>query len=382
MAKLKDATWQAPVDTSPVNLAEDGVTFTKRVLRPMVLHYRGQKINLSESKLRSMVDAFKAKAYDTVPLLLDGPLDHGVQDVSGALRDPERYRGKATAMEYDPAGPDGPGVYTTLRAKSRKAAKAIRLNPDLGVSARIVPNYEDGDGRRFPFAIQHILATPVPRVTGLGSWHPVSLSMDDDREVIDLTGADIEEFTVPKKAKSEADEIDLSDADLQRLLLELAGEADEDEDDEVDDTDESDDDDSDDDEGAPVATQLSRKDRQAINLAESRAADALAQVSVMAAKAAEDRWRREALELAHAGVPQIFIDLAADTLSAPDASEEALDLAEDDDELALARTTVRSMLEGLKGAIDLSGPVGHGGESDPEGPLKALLADWSARSGD
>lgn len=390
MAKLKNVTWQAPVDTSTVELSEDGRTFRKRVLRPMVLHYKGRKINLSEDKLRSMVDAYGQKAYDTVPLLLDGPLDHGVQDITGALRDPERHRGEAVGMDYAEAGSpeafDGPGVYTTIRTNSKKASKSIRQNPNLGVSARIVPDHEDADGRKFPFAIQHILATTVPRVTGLGSWHPISLSMDDDREVIDLTGVEIEEITVAKAkgTKETAPEdafVDLSDEQLADLLDEIADLADETEPDEDDDDLEDDGDEPDEtDEETPVA-ELSRKDRKAINLAQSAAASALAETAVLVAQLASERWDRERLELANDGVPEWALEEVGLELAVPEADETSLDLADDDDPLASSRKVIRGLLDGLRGTIDLAGPVGHAGAPKSGVDIEAAMRAWDNTTG-
>jgi hypothetical protein len=64
------------------------------------------------------------------------------------------------------------GLYVTLNPTER-GARVLAENPGLGVSARIVEQYQRADGKFFPAAIQHVLGTLDPRVTGLGAWTPL-----------------------------------------------------------------------------------------------------------------------------------------------------------------------------------------------------------------
>jgi hypothetical protein len=81
--------------------------------------------------------------------------------------DPERYAGEVIDAE---ATDDG--LYITVKATDR-GNQVLSTNPALGVSARIVEGYERSDGRYFPAAIQHVLATLDPRIPALGPWQTI-----------------------------------------------------------------------------------------------------------------------------------------------------------------------------------------------------------------
>lgn len=57
--------------------------------------------------------------------------------------------------------PADDGLYVTAQLTERGEA-VLRDNPYLGVSARIVEQYRRADGKFYPAAMQHVLATLDP----------------------------------------------------------------------------------------------------------------------------------------------------------------------------------------------------------------------------
>src|SRR5688500_17768401 len=147
--------------------------YRKQVLRPMELSYNGRKIKFDEAYFRNIEQAFQKGAFDTVPFVLADKENRHTME-------PERAAGEVLGLE---ASADG--LYATIRL-SEDAAKIVADNPRFGVSARIVEGLARGDGFTAPAAVQHVLGTFDPRVTGLSPWETVELS-NENQEVIDLT---------------------------------------------------------------------------------------------------------------------------------------------------------------------------------------------------
>jgi hypothetical protein len=152
----------------------------KQVLPLGTIDYKGRKITFSREYLSSLVKAFGDKAYDVVPFqFADAANSH-----SNA---PEQRRGTVRDLELTDDGLD------IIVEAGQDAAKHLAEYPDLGVSARIVEAYDRADGKFFPAAIQHVLGTLDPRITGLRPWQAIDAA-NDDGDVLDLTG---EQYTVP-----------------------------------------------------------------------------------------------------------------------------------------------------------------------------------------
>lgn len=193
-----------PVDKGKAR--QSGATLWRKQLLPVgEINYKGRKIAFTREYLAGLVKAFSSKAYDVVPFQF---ADHA----NTHTNDPERRRGTVRGMELTADGLDiivepGPG-----------AAEHLKDYPDLGVSARIVEGYDRADGRFFPAAIQHVLGTLDPRIPGLkpwqaveaandsaplgGLWEAIDFSGDDPGEVIDLTV--MEYATTPDPATAPA----------------------------------------------------------------------------------------------------------------------------------------------------------------------------------
>lgn len=167
-------TMLTPVDKGSARQA--GATLWRKQLLPLgTIDYKGRRINFDREYLAGLVKAFRAKAYDQVPFQL-APHDNAHSN------DPERFRGEIRDFELTADGLD------LILSATPDGDKVLRENPNLGVSARIVEDLARADGKFFPAAVQHVLGTLDPRLTGMRPWQAVALANgDEDDEVIDLT---------------------------------------------------------------------------------------------------------------------------------------------------------------------------------------------------
>ena len=150
----------------------------KRVLPVGTINYKGRVLKFDRGYNDQLAETFNARAYDQVPLqLADSANTH--------TNDPERFRGDVVAMRST-----GDGLWIGV-SPTRRGEQVLLDNPQLGVSARIVEGYDRADGKFFPAAIQHVLATLDPRIPQLGGWQLIEAA-NEPAVTIDLTG---EEFT-------------------------------------------------------------------------------------------------------------------------------------------------------------------------------------------
>lgn len=145
-----------------------------------------------------------------------------------------------------------------------------------------------------------------------------------------------------------------------KVTIDKESEDDGDEDEEDDESDESDE------------TDLSDSDR-VIKRGE------VSQFQQMRLDLAEERWERERGDFLSAGVPAFLLDLAEPVLSLPDAM--TIDLS--DDETLDASDTIRQMLAGVKGVIDLTGEIGHQIDlaDDEDDDTTTFLKAWDEQYG-
>lgn len=382
--------------------------FWKQVLPVTSINYKGAKIDFDPKFHMDLSQAFKDKAFDQVPVVF-------ADDENRHNMNPRNFGGDVLDMQY--RGPaKHQGTWALIEA-TEDAAEAINKNPRLGVSARIRQMVEKADGRAFQRAVEHVCLTLNPRVSGMEPWQAVDLSDEDaDVEVVDLTAHNYKEgsemgksIRKPGSTSTDTDTIDLSalsDEDFQRLLDLSAGTLEEvedevDEDDEVDEVDEvevppttgkkrkhksktkitvekdSEDDEGDDDEEEEdeedESTDLSDADR-------ARNRQTRDEVRQMRLDLAEEKWQRERSTFLDAGVPPFLLDLAEPVLSQPDAM--VIDLS--DDESVNATDTIRKMLVGVQGVVDLTGEIGHQydlSESDENDSATKFLAAWDEQYG-
>lgn len=317
---------------------QGGGAWRKKLLPVGSINYKGRTLSFTKDYLSGLAKAFTDRAYDQVPFQLAGDDNKHTNDV-------ERFGGQITGMDLS-----DDGLYVTVDATPR-GAKVLADNPLLGVSARIVEAYDRSDGKFFPKAIQHVLATLDPRIPGLGGWQAVEASNDVDI-TYDLSGAEfagdgkepgMPELTDEQRAKlagllsldadklaalvasmdpgtgtppaptappAASDEDLLSEAELdalveQALELDAAGLLDED----VPDL---------------VGTGLSVEDQMALELANATSAENARQLLIINRQLETERWDSERRRLVSSGTPPFIADLAQPLL---EGSGHVVDLA-------------------------------------------------------
>ena len=123
------------------------------------ISYRDRELDFSREYLGDLVRAFDEGAFDVVPFVL--AVANGLH-----TSDPARQRGEVRGLEMAPDGLDA------VVAVTEEGGEVLRRDPGLGAAPRIVEGYRCADGRTFPAAIQHVLGTQHPMITGLRPWQP------------------------------------------------------------------------------------------------------------------------------------------------------------------------------------------------------------------
>lgn len=328
--------------------------FRKQVLPIGAIDYTDKttgakhRLNFDRAYLADLAASFAGRAYDSVKVFLaDGQNAHNV--------DPERMRGTVKGLELSDTGLDA------LIEMSESGAALVADHPDLGVSARIVPNLVKSDGRKFPAAIQHVLATVDPVVTGMRPWEAVSLSNEDQAvDLLDLTTANFaeKEKNMPEITEAQqalldrlaavpedrlnailaepATDTDPTEDEIAAALAELEADANAD---------------------TPVGASLSAEAQAAIDLANSRAEQAETSAAATARELAKAQWATERQTFLAAGVDKASLDLAAPWCGG-DTPTGFIDLSNAETSTSAVATaaadTIRKLLEQRKGTIDLS----------------------------
>jgi hypothetical protein len=182
----------------------------KRVLPVGDVQYQGRMLHFTKQYNDGLAAAFADRAYDQVSFqLADAANTH--------TNDPERHRGTVTDMRSEPVG-----LWMYLQPTQR-GERVLKENPYLGVSARIVEQYERSDGKFYPAAVQHVLGTLDPRIPGLGAWQTIEAA-NTPALVIDLTSAsyagqenEMPELTAAQQANL-SKLLDMDPAALDRLI--------------------------------------------------------------------------------------------------------------------------------------------------------------------
>lgn len=341
------------------------LTFRKKILPLGTINYpvkdpktgrtvRTQKIVMDRAYHQTLIEAHKGGAYPHATLQL-ADKDNAHNEL------PERAAAQLVDLGAEqPGDTDGPGLYATVKAFSKKHARMLRQNPNLGVSPRIQEGVVKVDGRTYPRAVRHVLATIAPRVDNLGPWRPVSLSEKEAGNLIDLSDATVKEFKVPKaKDKSKAKTVDLSDDEIE----------------------------------AALADAFAAVDAGGVDLADGGTGggyvDLAAELDNVRDELdgtrrdlAAESWAKQRAEFALAGVPKSDLDLAEPWLSTIDNT--VVDLSDADGKAFQAdpRDTIRALLENHAGTVDLSDAEGYSDSPDDDDDGVTELSEaWDKRSG-
>lgn len=296
-----------PVNQGAASVDLANRRFRKQILPLKTIDYNGREIKFDKQYLTDLATAFKEKAFDqTAYQLADEKNTH--------TNDPERTRGEMVDVELAEDGLYGVFDVTEQGLESLQATKN-----KLGVSARIIENYKRADGKFFPRAIQHVLGTLDPRITGMKPWQEVALSNQDSEvtETIDLSAAgypDGKEENMADKAEGDVEttiSVELTPAEFDALKRQRAGEdaavvepsdvEDGEEDDEV---------------------KLTAAQMAAIELTSATAEVTATQVLELTRQLRASEVEREIEKLRHAGLAPIIIEAARPVLElAPQAIE-------------------------------------------------------------
>lgn len=182
--------------------------YRKQIMKLQKIKYRdkfGERIvDFNRPYLESLVQAYQARAYDQVPFqLADGANGHN--------NDPERTRGDLVGVELTKDGIDG------IFEPTPDGELLIKKNPKLGVSCRIIENLEHADGRTYPRAIQHVLGTVNPQLTGMRPWERVDLSHEGIERTWDLSIELTQEEAVPDTDTEDKVTVELTPEQAARL---------------------------------------------------------------------------------------------------------------------------------------------------------------------
>lgn len=365
----------------------------KRVLPVGEISYQGRTLKFTPSYLAGLASAFKDKAYDQVSFqLADAQNTH--------TNDPERHRGTIVDVQ---AEPDGLWMYLN---PTERGERVLKENPYLGVSARIVEQYQRADGKFYPAAIQHVLGTLDPRIPGLGAWEAIEAA-NTPSVVIDLTassyaGQEVE--TMPEMTQQQQANLsrllNMDPAALDRLIGSQqapppaappapTGQADGTADDELSEQELNDLIAAlDDEELAEVESQmnegtlagmattgLTAEAQMAIDLANSRADETERQLGVFQARFEAQQFEAEKRNMADLGIPPYITDLARPLLQG---SGHTIDLA--NGQRVDAGTVIRKVLSEyarMAQMLDLNVELGSPMDEPPGG---APSAEQTARA--
>ncbi|MGH3300583.1 MAG: hypothetical protein ACRDOK_02675 [Streptosporangiaceae bacterium] len=360
---------------------QTGTRSWRKLLLPVgEIRYKGKVLKFTRDYLSRLADAFRQGAYDQVPF-------QAAPDDNSHSNDIERFRGEITDMAVD-----NDGLWVTLNPTERGEA-ILRDNPKLGVSARIVEDYDRADGKFFPAAIQHVLGTLDPRIPGMGAWAAVEAANQPD-VIIDLSGAEfagegdsdmpmspeqqaklarlleipddkfnqlIEGLNMPELTDEELaalaadapETTELSDEELEQLLnaaAELDGQGLL--------------------EPAGAGAALSAADTMVIELANARADENERQLSVINAELDKQRFETERRKLADGGVPPYLTDLARPLL---EGAGHVVDLSNGTGQVDAGQVMRRVLTEfgRMSGMLDLSAELGSGADEPASANDKA-----------
>lgn len=339
-----------PLDRSGnmVELSKGTGIYQKQVIPFGTFGYKGSTFTIDENWADEAIRAFNDKALDLVPFAFaDENNSHHVDDR------PDRFAGEVIGLTKTAEGIDA------IIKPTNESAKVIDdTDHKLGVSIRFTEPYvREADGKSWPVAIDQVLGTLSPRITGMKPWQEIVLSnVANPNDVQDASDG---EWTVAQpnndnpvtltqqeyawlKKQMEAGPNDLAtdkdvaitgEEDLPDILKQVEDLAKQYEN--VDNNDNDND-----------------KPKQAVGLSNDR------RIVELSAQVAESKFDRDALMWKQAGVPPAIIELARPVLSSWD-EVKVVTLSNNQESTVDARTVVRKILDECKGTIDLSAEKGN-----------------------
>lgn len=341
-----------------VELSDGSNVFEKQVLPYGRFNYKGTTFEITPTWVDGAIKSFEDKAFDqTVFALADENNSHDVDNR------PDRYGGEVVKFLKRPTG------LNAVFKLTNKAASLVRENKKLGVSVRFHNGYtRESDGRSWPVAIDQVLGTLNPRITGMPPWKEVVLS--NVANGVDVEDSSNGEWEMPEENQTDPTDsgVTLSKeeyAAFQALLAAKKG------------------DDSESGDNSNVTTPPSGTDDAEVEAAliqllkghksgeRKVTKDQLATVGLsnttedsprvveLSQRLATSDYERDAVIWRNDGVPPRLIELARPVLT----SYEPVVSLSDDGKSVDARTIVKAILDECKGTIVLSQEDGHAGRA-------------------
>lgn len=176
-----------------VELSGSSGLWRKQILPIRTIDYKGRKLEFNRGYLTELARSFKRRAFDQVPAQI-------ANEKNQHNNDPRNTGGELVDVQLA-----NDGLYGIFRPNEEGEA-VLRRNPKIGVSARILEGYKRSDGATFGKALQHVLMTVDPHISGMKPWERMAeLSADDTPEdTIDLSAETEEEPDMPTKPKTRA----------------------------------------------------------------------------------------------------------------------------------------------------------------------------------
>jgi hypothetical protein len=324
-------------ETDFIELSNTGNLFLKKVLPKGSINYQGQKVTFNDKFLGNIVESFKKGAYDQTSFVF-------ANEKNQHNLDPKKWGGEVKGLEVR-----NDGLYATLELSS-DAAELVRKNKKLGVSCSIKANYtRETDGQSFPAALNHVLGTLDPKVTGLGEWQELKLSNENETQT-DLSNLQWLSDTPPVQSGQPTKQ----QVDDAALAIQLAQQVQ-------------------DSEGGKGVKDNPAPSIDLANNAEYQAG--LERIKQLEIDLANERFEKESAALIEAGVPPVLLNLAAPILKS--VTPLTINLSNGEDDVNVAGV-VRDMLTQCKGMIKLSNEQGNSfsDTSTEEGYVDKALKDW------
>lgn len=360
--------------TPRVTTAQTGAgtrLFWKQLLPLGQINYQGRTLSFDRGYLTDLATAFADRAYDMTPIqLADAENRHNMS--------PELMRGEVRQVEVRDDGLYG------LVDLSADAAQLVAERPQLGVSVRIVEDLQRADGKRWPRALQHVLLTADPRLTGMAPWAAVDLAgdltpvldlsaetytrgalvatlTDQEQRVLDSLLAKRGPEPAPAPAVTETAPVvptlsenpdEWTEAQVDAFLESALAEP------------------------TPVPAVLEPVTQPVVEpvteptpvlvgaALSNPAPGEAARIAALELSVATSSWREERQNWVSAGVPPVLLDRAAPLLSQPARGQVDLSNGTTLDPFAV----VRSVLDAAKGTVDLSSAAGSAVAPDPADP--------------
>lgn len=209
-------------DFTELSRSATGRVFRKRILRWGKYPHPADPnsvLDINPAMASQLVQNFKDNVVDIVQVPV-------VDDKNAHSEDPFRNIGEVVDLTVDENGPDGPGVYAMIDARSKEAAESLANKTLLGASAMMHMNYRDtSTGAKVGPTLLHVAITNRPYITQLGDFEEVVAASADQlgEDIVVLSEEEDRMPTREELIQMLRDEHGIDVEDLQSRVAASAG---------------------------------------------------------------------------------------------------------------------------------------------------------------